>query len=235
MARTKSIRLKKSRNELQKLLKLSRRLAKSLAKSLRSLDQDERNAVELSAASQAALAARLKNKTKKSLKLAKAKLLKKLKKAAKKQAALAARKGRRSKTAGKKTLAGKGAARGRRSTWTAAHVALLRKLLVSGKTVAQVAAKLKRQPGAIRQRLVQEGISLRALKKSSDRKLPKTAKTKKAPKRGRPSKPRKIRRSSLKIAAKGPTPPRGDRPAPVAKVDVAKDVFFVSPEKTKKA
>jgi len=152
VARTKSIKLKQSKKELNKIIGMTQRLAKALTVAMRAVKKEEIQANKLSSRKMRGLAVHI---VKKARKL--------------RGSRLGARKGLTGKKALKLVLKSGGKSR---KVWTAGQVAKMRQMLVSGMKVRDVALALRRKVGAVRQRLFLEGISMKAIKKAAGSKKP---------------------------------------------------------------
>lgn len=179
MARPISIKLKDSKRELARIIGITQRLAKALTVAMRAVKKEERQANKLSRRKMRSLAIRLVKKTRKL-----------------QGTRLKARKGLTGKKALKLVLRSGGKAR---RAWTAAQVAKMCHMLTSGMSVRDVAIKLRRKVGAVRQRLFLEGISMKSLKKTSSKSA--KAKGRSIEKRGKqsPTRKRRSRKSSTKV------------------------------------
>lgn len=187
MARPISIKLKQSKRELNKLIGMTQRLAKALTVAMRTVKKEERQANNLSSRKMRGLAVHM---VKKARKL--------------RGARLGARKGLTGKKALKLVLKSGGKSR---KPWTAAQVAKMRQMLTSGMKVRDVATKLRRKVGAVRQRLFLEGISMKALKKASGSKqsgTPRGKKDKSKPVAKRDGRTKAGRGRGKKVSAQGP-------------------------------
>jgi len=179
VARPISIKLKDSKRELARIIGITQRLAKALTVAMRAVKKEERQANKLSRRKMRSLAIRLVKKTRKL-----------------QGTRLKARKGLTGKKALKLVLRSGGKAR---RAWTAAQVAKMCHMLTSGMSVRDVAIKLRRKVGAVRQRLFLEGISMKSLKKTSSKSA--KAKGRSIEKRGKqsPTRKRRSRKSSTKV------------------------------------
>jgi len=187
VARPVSIKLKQSKKELNKLIGMTQRLAKALTVAMRTVKKEERQANNLSSRKMRGLAVHM---VKKARKL--------------KGSRLGARKGLTGKKALKLVLKSGGKSR---KVWTAAQVAKMRQMLTAGMKVKDVAIKLRRKVGAVRQRLFLEGISMKALKKAAGSKQlgsPRGRKAKGKPVAKRDGRTKAERRQGKKVSAKGP-------------------------------